>query len=213
MMLNEAFIPIAGPDFLNLETGQLCLDYANTANWHASEHPEEELNSYPDLVAWAQRVGLASDVEVAHLLEAATQRMAEAAAVLEQAVNLREAIYHIFSARAQGLQPETNELAALNAALDDAFSHLRLAPAAAHFNWEWTDQEGRLDAMLWPVALSAAGLLASDDLDRVGECADDRGCGYLFFDTSRNHSRRWCEMKDCGNRAKARRHYRRIKDR
>jgi predicted RNA-binding Zn ribbon-like protein len=64
--------------------------------------------------------------------------------------------------------------------------------------------------MLWPVARSAADLLTSaEELARVGQCADDRGCGWLFFDTSRNHSRRWCAMKDCGNRAKARRHYRR----
>jgi predicted RNA-binding Zn ribbon-like protein len=90
-------------------------------------------------------------------------------------------------------------------------SHLRLVPGEDHFDWEWTGQEDRLDALLWPVGVSAAGLLASDDLNRVGECADDRGCGYLFFDTSRNRSRRWCEMRDCGNRAKARRHYRRIR--
>lgn len=211
-MLNEPLEIRAGPAILNLETGQLCLDFANTANWHASDHPEEELNSYFDLIAWAQRVGLVSDAEVARLLDVAARRPAEAGAVLERAIALREAIYHIFSARAQDLQPTTNDLAALNAALDDALSHLHLAPGAAHFDWQWIDQEGRLDGLLWPVALSAARLLASDELERVGECADDRGCGYLFFDTSRNHSRRWCEMKDCGNRAKARRHYRRLKD-
>jgi predicted RNA-binding Zn ribbon-like protein len=59
--------------------------------------------------------------------------------------------------------------------------------------------------MLWPVVRSAAALLVSDDLDRVGQCEDDRGCGYLFFDTSRNRTRRWCDMKSCGNRAKAQR--------
>jgi len=51
--------------------------------------------------------------------------------------------------------------------------------------------------------------LTSEELDRVRECADDRGCGYLFMDTSRNRSRKWCDMRGCGNRAKAQRHYRR----
>ena len=60
--------------------------------------------------------------------------------------------------------------------------------------------------MLWPVAHSAAELLISDDLDRVKQCADDRGCGWLFVDTSRNRSRRWCSMESCGNRAKVQRH-------
>jgi len=58
------------------------------------------------------------------------------------------------------------------------------------------------------VVHDAAGLLTSEKLDRVEECADDR-CGWLFLDVSRNRSRRWCAMEDCGNRAKARRHYKR----
>ncbi|MCX6026505.1 MAG: CGNR zinc finger domain-containing protein [Chloroflexi bacterium] len=61
--------------------------------------------------------------------------------------------------------------------------------------------------VLWPVMRSAAELLTSDLASRVGQCQDDRGCGWLFIDTSRNHTRRWCAMGDCGNRAKARRHY------
>jgi len=61
--------------------------------------------------------------------------------------------------------------------------------------------------MLWPILRSGADLLASEDRERVGQCADDRGCGWLFFDASRNRSRRWCNMEDCGNRAKAKRHY------
>ena len=65
------------------------------------------------------------------------------------------------------------------------------------------------DRILWPVARSAGELLISDKLDRVRQCADDRGCGYLFVDTSRNRSRRWCSMESCGNRAKAHRHYQR----
>ncbi|MEO8392900.1 MAG: CGNR zinc finger domain-containing protein [Chloroflexota bacterium] len=66
--------------------------------------------------------------------------------------------------------------------------------------------------LLGRVALSAAELLISEAHDRIGQCADDRGCGWLFFDTSKNHSRRWCDMNDCGNRAKQHRHHERRKD-
>ena len=86
----------------------------------------------------------------------------------------------------------------------------RIGSEADSFTWEWTGDEAALDRMLWPVVGSAADLLTSEDLDRVGECQGD-GCGWLFIDMSRNHSRRWCDMGDCGNRAKARRHYRRKK--
>ncbi|MCL4370559.1 MAG: CGNR zinc finger domain-containing protein [Chloroflexi bacterium] len=64
--------------------------------------------------------------------------------------------------------------------------------------------------MLWPVARSAGELLTSSELGRVRKCAG-YPCGRLFLDTSRNQSRRWCDMKSCGNLAKARRHYARIR--
>src|ERR671930_579256 len=65
------------------------------------------------------------------------------------------------------------------------------------------------DDVLAPVVWSAAELLTSGPLERVRECPGDDTCGWLFLDTSRNGSRRWCDMRTCGNRAKARRYYRR----
>src|SRR5207302_22567 len=71
-------------------------------------------------------------------------------------------------------------------------------------------EEETLDRMLWPVIRSAADLLVSGEAQRVRRCASET-CDWLFLDTSRNHSRRWCDMSGCGNRAKARRHYARAK--
>jgi predicted RNA-binding Zn ribbon-like protein len=62
--------------------------------------------------------------------------------------------------------------------------------------------------MLWPIASSAADLLTSERLKKVRLC-EAKTCTWLFLDESRNHSRRWCDMKVCGNREKARRHYQR----
>ncbi|MFQ5645264.1 MAG: CGNR zinc finger domain-containing protein [Thiogranum sp.] len=196
-------------DTLNLETGWLCLDFANTADWHASDHPEEGLNSYSDLVSWAQQVGVLADHQARQLLQAAAGRPVEAAAVLERAIALREAIYRIFSAVASGQPPQTADVVILNVGLSEALVQLRVTQTANSFAWEWADDENAFDRMLWPVVRSAAELLTSKELNRAGQCADDRGCGVLFFDTSRNRSRRWCTMKDCGNRAKAQRHYKR----
>jgi predicted RNA-binding Zn ribbon-like protein len=79
------------------------------------------------------------------------------------------------------------------------------APGAS-FTLGWAETRDELDGCLLPVVRSAAALLTSPELSRVGECADDRGCGYLFYDETRNRSRRWCDMGSCGNRAKAKRH-------
>ena len=195
---------------LKLETERLCLDFTNTANWHASEHPVEELPAYPDLAAWAQRVNLLTEPEAQRLKRQAARRPAEAEAVLARAHALREAIYQLLSATAHGQAASSTDLDLINAELALALAQARLAPAAQGYALHWPAAPGALDRMLWPVAYSAADLLAQPDLlSRVGECADDRGCGYLFLDMTKNRSRRWCDMKDCGNRAKARRHYER----
>lgn len=195
---------------LHLREGWLCLDFANTASWHASNHPTEHLCTYSDLVVWAQEKGLLTDEEQEHLLHKATLEPQAAEATLRQAIELRECIYRIFSATANRRPVKQPDLDFLNTALAETTTHFRVVAAGEGFMWDWEKEVG-YDAMLWPVVRSAANLLTSEALERVGECADEHGCGWLFFDTSRNRSRRWCSMEDCGNRAKARLHYKRHK--
>ena len=193
---------------LKLLGGRLSLDFVNTADCHASDHPVEFLASYSDLVAWSQHVGILTNHQVQRLLKEAARRPVDASAVLERAITLREAIYRIFSAISRGRPPQAADLATFNVELSGALAQSRIVSTAEGFTWDWAGAEDALDWMLWPVAHDAAGLLTSEELDRVGQCTDDR-CGWLFLDTSRNRSRRWCSMEDCGNRAKARRHYKR----
>jgi predicted RNA-binding Zn ribbon-like protein len=187
---------------------RLSLAFANMFDWHAGDHPVESLTSYPELVAWSQNAGTLTEPEAQHLLKEAARRPEEASAVLGRAIALREAIYRLFSTISRGLSPEADDLAALNSVLSATLAQSRIVQTEAGFVWDWTVAEDALDRMLWPVVRDAADLLTSSTLDRVGQCADDR-CGWLFIDMSRNRSRKWCSMKDCGNRAKARRHYQR----
>lgn len=187
--------------------GRLCLDFANTVDWHASDRPEELLTSYGEFIAWSQRAGILTEEQVQSLLQQAAERPDEAEAALTQAIALREAIYEVFAAIARGRSPQESGLSALNAALSETLVHSRIVSTEEGFRWQWAGEEDALDRPLWSIARSAADLLTSDEVQRVGQCADDRGCGWLFLDASRNHSRRWCSIKGCGNRAKARRHY------
>jgi predicted RNA-binding Zn ribbon-like protein len=186
----------------------LCLDFANTANWHKSDQPVELLAEYADLVGWAGHTNIVNDDEAATLLRQAAYRPDEAEAVRQRAVALREAIYRIFVAIADNERPEVDDLELLNQELLPALSHARIVEADHGFTWDWADDRQTLDRMLWPVARSAAELLSSAQLNRARQCADDR-CGWLFLDMSRNRSRRWCSMDECGNRNKARNYYRR----
>lgn len=200
--------PVAGR--LPLLGERLCLDFCNTADWRGTKDAHDFLGSYPDLVAWSRHVGLLSADEERQLLGEAELRPENAAAALERTVVLREALHRIFSAVAKGDAPPGDDLAVLNTVLSEAMARARIRPSEGGFEWDWEGAKYELDWMLWPVARSAAELLDSDRLlGRVKQCTG--GCSWLFVDTTKNGSRRWCTMAVCGNRAKARRYYRRRK--
>lgn len=188
--------------------GRLCLDFANTLGDRTGDRPHEWLSSYANLVAWGKLAGALSAEAAASLRREAREHPADASRVLGEAIQLREVIYGIFSAVAAGHEPQPTILEKLNKALPEALAHRQIVPVDGEFAWDWVEGHLALDRMLWPVLDSAAELLTSDSLNRVGECKSE-GCGWLFMDMSRNHSRRWCDMGDCGNREKARRHYKR----
>jgi len=194
-------------DHSGFTDGKLCLDFANTAEWHASEHPQEKLKTYDDLVKWGILSKILSEKEAQKLIRKAKRESSGAGEVLKRALELRESIYHVFSGVAKGNLPQKKDMAVINLNLSRTMEQSRLVHTEYGFIWSTSRGKGELDCILDPTVRSAAELLTSDSLWRVKECADDRGCGYLFLDNSRNRSRRWCDMADCGNRAKAKRFY------
>jgi predicted RNA-binding Zn ribbon-like protein len=194
----------------DFDSGNLVLDFANTTEFHASDHPDEHINSYTDLLSWAESAGLLTHSEGMALLDRSNKEPEAALIVLEKALEFRELIYRIFSSIASDQRPSQADLSVFNEELTKSLKNTFIINNEHGYSWGWQNMKASLGSMLWPIAREAANLLTSQDLNRIGECADDRGCGYLFVDTSRNRSRRWCSMEDCGNRAKAQRHYQKI---
>lgn len=190
-----------------LSGGALCLDFANTLEDRLGD-ARERLRAYPDLLEFAVQTGSLEPETAESLARRGRRRPARAAEALRRAISLRETLFRIFAALAAGGPPPPAELRRLNRALPGALARLTLVGHGDRIEWAWTGPAEALDRPLWPVLRSAAELLTSDDRERVREC-DSRTCSWLFLDCSRNRSRRWCDMKTCGNRAKARRHYRR----
>jgi predicted RNA-binding Zn ribbon-like protein len=196
---------MSGPAGPKLVGGRLCLDFVNTVSGRRRGRPlRERLLSYGDLVDWARRAGALSGAEAARLRRAAATRARAAVSALARARRLREALYRTLRARLRGLPPARSALRALNAELAEARAHQRLVPRGAGFAWEWPRGQGDLGRAIWPLARSGAELLSSPDLDRVRQCGGE-ACGWMFVDATRNGSRRWCDMRDCGNVAKVRR--------
>jgi predicted RNA-binding Zn ribbon-like protein len=194
---------------IDLHGGRLCLDFANTAVWRLSPQPEETLVDYAALLTWSSRVGALTESEAEALRSAAVARPDEAAATLVCAVGLREAINLIFVATASGYSTRPQDLTVLNGALAEAMAHATVHPDATGFAWDWSGAPGseaaapNLARPLWPIARSAADLLIGPEQTRVKRCPGTN-CGWLFLDTSKNGSRRWCDMAICGNRARVR---------
>ncbi|WP_202077932.1 CGNR zinc finger domain-containing protein [Caldalkalibacillus salinus] len=188
--------------------GRLCLDFANTVSWHdSSEKSQEMLTSYEKLVNWSLHANILKKQQSLSLLKKAENRPSKAKEVLHQAIELRESIYRIFSLVSNNETPASKDLSILNKALGNAYGRLRVVPDENKFSLEFIDCEETLDGMLPPIIQSAIDILISGkELSRVKKC-EGAPCGWLFLDTSRNRSRRWCSMSDCGNRAKAKRFY------
>ena len=198
---------------LRLIGGRLCLDFANTFSSRHALFRRDYLIGYDDLLDWGRYTG-AIDLALAGQLSDEAARWPEvAAATIQRARALREAIYHVFTATSRGASPSPPDLDILNTALATAQSRLRLRPEPDGWTWTWLDDDPpALDRVLWPVMRSAADLLTSPDIGRVRACPGEAGgCGWLFLDTSKGNQRRWCQMRDCGNRAKVRRYYARFR--
>ena len=191
----------------------LCLSFANTVHWHASNQPRETLHSYTDLLTWLHSQQYLSGKEAAQLAQKAHHEPRAAAEILQRALTLRETLYRIFVAHIYEGRPQEEDLVRLNQEFSLTSVHLQLATQANGFVLRWDDDVLPLERVLWPIVRSATELLTSEALlARVGQCADDRGCGWLFLDMSKNRSRQWCDINDCGNRAKQRRYVQRERE-
>ncbi len=199
MSTTEARDDFEPVETMDLTGGDPSLDFVNTLGGRDSGTLKEKLRCYDDLVTWAERVGVVGSDRARRIRAAAARMPDEGQSVLERARTLREAMFRLFTGR----ETDAHDLDLLADEAGRAAAERRLVVEGEGYLYAFPDGD-RLDQLLWPVALSAAELLTSEELVRVKECAAG-DCSWLFLDMSRNRSRRWCDMKVCGNRAKARR--------
>jgi predicted RNA-binding Zn ribbon-like protein len=194
----------------------LCLDFANTLFWRGSETASETLHGIDDLLGWLEQTAELPGPIVAGARAWAQRGTARAQTAFADAIAVREAIYGIFSAIAAGEPAPHHDLARLNRALAAAPSRRRLSQRDGGYGWRIDGAEITGDItgpnLLAPVLWSAGELLLNAAQRRIRRCANDR-CLWLFVDTSKTGTRRWCDMSSCGNRAKAARHYSKVRRR
>jgi predicted RNA-binding Zn ribbon-like protein len=191
-------------DATDFVAGALSLDFLNTVGGIRSGRHDEKLETYGDLLDWAVLGRGLTRPEADRLAALAERDPAGAAKELADAKTFREALHAVVSAHMHAHAAPKDAVARVNAEIGRALSHARLTRVGEQYVWGW-DAADALDAPLWAVARDAGELLTKGPLERLTECASDT-CGWYFLDTTKNHSRRWCDMKGCGNRDKVRRY-------
>jgi predicted RNA-binding Zn ribbon-like protein len=187
--------------------GDPSVDFVNTVDSWCSDAPVDRLTSYDDLLDWSAEAGLVCPELLTSLRRAASGCGEDAQRALRRARSFRGHLYRILAAAASSRPAAVEDLNAITSLARKAAAHSRLDRCADGFAWILDEACGcELDWPVWELARGAVALLTSESLQRVRQCADGT-CGWLFIDQSRNHSRRWCDMATCGNRAKARRNY------
>jgi predicted RNA-binding Zn ribbon-like protein len=208
---NSMLETIKGIQF-QLVGGHLCLDFTNTLDNRGSGNEVNLIPTYGHLLQFALQAGALTSNEVRQLRSAVQAHQEKAQIATGNAMQLRETLFQVFSAIANQKEPSSAALQHLNSFVLEAGAHRIVSREGQTFRWQWKNIGSNPRAALWPIAWKAAELLTSDDLAFVRECASPT-CSWLFLDKSRSHSRRWCDMRVCGNRLKVRKFYERARAR
>jgi predicted RNA-binding Zn ribbon-like protein len=188
----------APPKFV---AGERCLDFLNTVEWRGDPAARRErLVSYGELLAWAEAAGYAAPAEGRRLRALAARNARRANAVVREAIRTREAL-----ARLVDPGRAVRNVAGLNRILQRVPFEFRLAREGSALRRVPVGFGDALRLPLDRIILGALDFVTSQRLQAVRPCANPR-CGWFFLDTSRNRSRRWCDMAACGNSAKVRAH-------
>jgi predicted RNA-binding Zn ribbon-like protein len=201
--------PNSRPPF-DLCGGHAALDFVNSLDKRFGEEPLELLVDYGDLLRFAEQSQLIDSSRMRTLARSVTP--AAAARALRAARELREAMATVLYSHVDGHTPPDDVVLVLERRFHEADLHRELRwergvasqnrPAA--MQWRWGRFERDADLAVWILSAAASELMLSKSMEHVRACGAPT-CRWLFLDTSKNHTRRWCNMKICGNRMKARR--------
>jgi len=187
---------------MRLVGGNLALDFVNTRSGPPAGPPDDDaLTGYPALVAWARYTEALTETQARALRRLSRDDPDGTDAVFARALRIRDYLDKVFGPLANGRDPGASALAQLRDDEADALAHASLERGNT-FTWTW--REDRTPARpLWPVVHAAVQLLTTGPLDRIKQCG---GCRFIFHDETKNRSRRWCSMDDCGTAQKIQRY-------
>ena len=187
----------------------LCLDFVNTEMMEAGQ-PVDRLNSFESLMAWLVQAHTLDQPQADDIL-GNWKGTREAESTFQNAVGLRSSLREMAERLVKGKLVPESTVAEINQCLAHQTGHAELKRARGGFEKRFQADFRVPEQLLWLVAESASDLLCYADLTLVKKC-ENTACVLFFYDTTKNHSRRWCSMSVCGNRMKVAAHYQRLRE-
>ena len=188
----------------DLDGNNPALDFVNTVEYRNTEKEIEWIASYTDSLCWAERVSILTMEQVMKLSDRIDDR--QASECLDEIYKCREILYNLLSSVIDSPDDLKEIKIEFNFLYKSVHREIDESAENTGFFWKYPELEQYYLGFLQPVIQAAADLLVSGNLNRLKKCSDP-DCGWLYYDTSRNNSRRWCCMKTCGNRAKVSKFY------
>jgi predicted RNA-binding Zn ribbon-like protein len=185
--------------------GAICLDFVNTIDAPRTPRAQDRLEDYEAILCWSAARSTLSTMAIGRLRRLAKRRPDSADQQWRDGLCLRRELHDLFATVERG-HDASRTLSVLNARLATLPPLPPLAAGESAGRFVFRGSGHALSEPFWPVLWSAAALLTSEDLARLGHCHADP-CRYIFIDLSRNRSRYWCSTKICGNRVRVRRAY------
>jgi predicted RNA-binding Zn ribbon-like protein len=192
----------------SLIANNLFLDFVNTRKVRDGQ-PFETLETFADFLGWTVGVGLLEAKQAEDLFNKWNEAAA-ADSFLREAVKFRDILRETAENIARGKEISAQALAAINSQLQKQSGFTEIEKTESSFEKRFRFDLSDPAKLLQPVAESAADFLCYGNFEFLRKC-ENAGCVLYFYDTTKNHRRRWCSMKACGNQAKAAAFYKRKK--
>jgi predicted RNA-binding Zn ribbon-like protein len=182
--------------------GEISLDFINTISWPNTSKEHDWLDQPINFLDWAVAAKVI-DKHTSNVLKELSQD--QLVRQMDQVLLIRNDLQEILRPLAFNKNPTSVAIDKLNL-LVHKVSVLRRIDLKS-YQWTWTSPTSLIEVAA-PLIWDTAHILTSCDHSRIGHCP---ACNWIFYDATRNHTRKWCDMEDCGSRDKALRYYHRQK--
>ena len=191
-----------------LIAGNASLDFINTEIIENGVS-KDLLSTYTDLAIWAVASNL-MDQSIADEVFVKRKGQKEADEIIASAKSFRKMLRAMFTRLVQSENVGETAIAAINAELSKLSSITQIYQTKKGYRRSTRINFREPGQLLALIAKSAVDLLCDGNTSYLKKCESDQ-CQLYFYDATKNHRRRWCSTKSCGNRAKAATFYKRKK--